>query len=61
MNRNIKLYYHKTAGGAEYLFDTYKKFTHNGKSYKEGVINDDTKYVVRIDGDITKDAELTIR
>ena len=57
----MKLYYHKTDGGAEYLMDTYKKFTHKGKSYKEGVITDKTKYVVRIDGDIEKDAELTIR
>ena len=57
---NIKLYYHKTDGGAEYLFDTYVKWSHNGKSGKEGVINDKTKYRVRIDGDITKDAELSI-
>lgn len=57
----MKLYHHKTDGGAEYLMDTYKKFTHNGESYKEGVITDKTKYVVRIDGDITKDAELTVR
>ena len=57
----MKLYYHKTSGGAEYLFDTFIKWKHNGKSGKEGVINDQTKYVVRIDGDITKDAELTIR
>lgn len=54
----IKLYYHKTDGGAEYLFDTFI-LCQNG--HKEGVINDKTKYVVRIDGDITKDAELTIR
>jgi len=54
----IKLYYHKTSGGAEYLFDTYIKC---GRNHKEGVINDKTKYIVRIDGDITKDAELTIR
>lgn len=57
----MKLYYHKTDGGAEYLFDTYKKFKHNDKEYKEGVITDKTKYIVRIDGDITKDAELTIK
>jgi len=54
---NIKLYYHKTDGGAEYLFDTFIKCD-NG--HKEGTINDKTKYIVRIDGDITKDAELTI-
>lgn len=29
--------------------------------HKEGVINEDTKYVVRIDGDIEKDAELSVR
>jgi len=54
----MKLYYHKTDGGAEYLMDTYMKCS-NG--HKEGVLNDKTKYVVRIDGDITKDAELSIR
>ena len=57
----MKLYYHKTDGGAEYLFDTYIEFRHGGKKYKEGVITDKTKYIVRIDGDIEKDAELTIR
>lgn len=57
----MKLYYHKTDGGAEYLYDTYQKFLHNGKSYKEGVINDKTRYIVRIDGDITKDAELNLK
>ena len=57
----MKLYYHKTDGGAEYLFDTFMEFKHNGKKHKEGVINDNTKYIIRIDGDITKDAELTVR
>lgn len=52
----MKLYYHKTDGGAEYLFDTFIE-TENG--YREGVINKNTRYIVRIDGDITKDAELT--
>lgn len=56
-----KLYYHKTDGGAEYLMDTYIKWTYNGKSGKEGVINNKTKVVIRIDGDITKDAELIIK
>ena len=51
----MQLYYHKTSGGAEYLYDTFI-LCKNGD--KEGVINDTTKYVVRIDGDITKDAEL---
>ena len=45
----MKLYYHKTDGGAEYLTDN-----------KEGGFKA-SKYVVRIDGDITKDAELNIR
>jgi len=57
----MRLYYHKTDGGAEYLMDTYIKWEHNGKEGKEGVLNSSTKYVVRIDGDITKDAELSIR
>lgn len=57
----MRLYYHKTNGGAEYLTDTYYKWSHNGKSGREGVINNKTKYVVRIDGDIEKDAELNIR
>lgn len=52
----MKLYYHKTTGGAEYLFDTYIE-TEDG--YREGTINDKTRYIVRIDGDITKDAEIT--
>lgn len=54
----MKLYYHKTDGGAEYLTDTYIE-CENG--HKEGHITDDTKYMVRIDGDITKDAEIEIR
>jgi len=60
-NKNIKLYYHKTDGGAEYLMDTYLKWNHEGKSGREGVINDKTKYIVRIDGDIKKDCELIIK
>ena len=56
----MKLYYHKTDGGAEYLMDTFIEWEHNGKKGKEGVINDKTKYIVRIDGDIEKDAELTV-
>jgi len=58
MKNTIKLYFHRTDGNAEYLFDTFVK-CENG--HKEGVINDKTKYVVRIDGDITKDAELIIK
>jgi len=52
----MKLYYHKTDGGAEYLMDKYI-ICPNGE--KEGTIRG-SKYVVRIDGDITKDAELLI-
>ena len=51
-----KLYYHKTDGGAEYLTDKFIK-TKSGK--KEGVFNG-SKIIVRIDGDIQKDAEITI-
>ena len=59
--KNMKLYHHKTDGGAEYLTDTYIEYNYKGKKGKEGTITDKTKYVVRIDGDITKDAELNIR
>lgn len=55
----IKLYYHKTDGGAEYLTDKFIKWSHNGKSGKEGVFKD-ANFIVRIDGDIEKDAELSI-
>ncbi len=59
--KHRKLYYHKTSGGAEYLTDTFFKYTDEaGKVHKEGTFTDKTEYVVRIDGDITKDAELTI-
>lgn len=54
----MNLYYHKTDGGAEYLTDT---FILCPSGHKEGTFNDETKYVVRIDGDITKDAELSVR
>lgn len=57
----MKLYYHKTSGGAEYLTDTFVEWDNFGTIGKEGTITDKTKYVVRIDGDITKDAELIIR
>ena len=58
MNKNnkLKLYHHKTDGGAEYLTDVYIA-CENG--HKEGIFKN-AKYIVRIDGDITKDAELTI-
>jgi hypothetical protein len=54
----MKLYYHKTDGGAEYLTSTFVKCPDGSK---EGTITDKTKYVVRIDGDIKKDAELLIQ
>jgi len=57
----MKLYYHKTDGGAEYLMDTFIPWEHNGKSGNKGVLNNKTKYIVRIDGDITKDAKLSVR
>ena len=56
---NMKLYYHKTDGGAEYLMDTFMEWEHNGKKGKEGIFKG-ANFVVRIDGDITKDAELMI-
>lgn len=54
----VKLYYHKTDGGAEYLMDTFIKCK---DGHKEGYINGKTKYVVRIDGNLEKDAELSVR
>lgn len=54
----MRLYYHKTDGGAEYLTDTFIKCK-NGE--KEGHLNDKTRYIIRIDGDITKDVEITDR
>ncbi len=53
----MKLYYHKTSGGAEYLTD---KFILCNNGHKEGIF-EGAKYIVRIDGDITKDAELMVR
>lgn len=55
----IKLYYHKTDGGAEYLTDTYIKWSHNGKRGREGTFTEKTKYTVRIDNN--KKAELLVR
>lgn len=53
----LQLYYHKTDGGAEYLMDT---FIVCPKGEKEGVFKG-AKYVVRIDGNIEKDATISIR
>ena len=58
---DMKLYFHRTSGGAAYLTDTFIEWEHNGKSGKEGTITDETKYVIRIDGDIEKDAEMSVR
>ena len=59
---NMKLYYHKTDGGAEYLTNTFIRCeTKQHGKWNEGTIKSSTRYVVRIDGDITKDAELTIK
>jgi len=53
----MRLYYHKTDGGAEYLTDTFIVAQDGEKIGSfEGA-----KYVVRIDGDIKKHAELTVR
>jgi len=48
----IKLYYHKTDGGAEYLCSNNIEGTDEG-SFK-------SKYIIRIDGDKKKDCELRI-
>ena len=48
----MKLYYHKTDGGAEYLCSNNVKGTDEGSF--------DSKYIVRIDGNLEKDAELNI-
>ena len=53
----IKLYHHKTGGGAEYLTD---RFIVCPDGSNEGVF-EGANFIVRIDGDITKDAELTVR
>ena len=52
----MKLYYHKTDGGAEYLTDKRRK---NPDGSWEGVF-EGAKYIIRIDGDIRKDAKLLV-
>ena len=47
------MFYHKTDGGAEYLCSSSVKGTEEGSL--------EAKYIVRIDGNIKKDAELAIR
>ena len=46
MRRTIKLYYHKTDGGAQYMTDKYIVCP-NG--HKEGIF-EDAEYIVRLDG-----------
>lgn len=49
----MRLYYHKTDDGAEYLC------SNNVEGTEEGSFG--SKYIVRIDGNIEKDAELLVR
>ena len=51
-----RLYYHRTIGGAEYLTDRWER---NPDGSLEGVFRA-ASIIVRIDGDITKDAEITV-
>ncbi len=50
----MRLYYHKTDGGAEYLCSGCVKGTDEGSFLK-------SKYIIRIDGNMEKDAELLIK
>jgi hypothetical protein len=52
----MRLYHHKTDGGAEYLTD---KCIDCPDESKEGVLEGAT-IIVRIDGDITRDAEISL-
>lgn len=52
-----QLYYHRTTGGAEYLTDV---FVSCPDGHREGIF-EGARFVVRIDGDITKDATLTVK
>jgi len=49
----MRLYYHKTDGGAEYLCSNAVKGTTEGSF--------DSKYIIRIDGDIEENAELFVK
>jgi len=51
-----KLYYHKTDHGAEYLTD---RWTRNPDGSKEGTFRN-ARIIVRIDGDLRKNAEISI-
>ena len=74
----MRLYYHKTDGGAEYLTDVFLLCDYCDKcqtktpkdrkkecsicgteKHKEGIF-EGAKYIVRIDGDIERDAELNV-
>ena len=50
--KQVKMYYHKTDGGAKYLTD---KFVRCPDGSKEGVFKN-AKYIIRLDGE----AELTV-
>ena len=50
--KQVKMYYHKTDGGAEYLTDKFVPCPHGSK---EGVFKN-AKYIIRLDGE----AELTV-
>lgn len=52
--RKMRLYFHRTDGGAEYLCSAKVEGTKD-----EGDLS--ATYVVRIDGNIEKDAELIIK
>ena len=53
-NKTIRLYSHITDGGASYLMDTFIEYetkkSWTGEKGREGVINDKTKFVIRLDG-----------
>ena len=53
---NMRLYYHQTDGGAEYLMDKYIVCPDGSK---EGVF-EGARIIVRIDGNIREDAEITL-
>jgi hypothetical protein len=52
--KTMRLYYHETDGGAKYLCSACVPGTDEGSLQL-------SQYIVRIDGDIRKDAELTVR
>ena len=56
-NKTKKLYYHKTDGGAEYLTDQYVLCPDGSK---EGIFKN-ARIIVRIDGNIREDAEITLK